>query len=245
MMYQIKNLENNMATVKFKPIGITDVSVRRILESGNCDALALYVAYYEISVWQETHKVYATESFMRKRMNLGQVRFRNAKKVLEQLEIVKLHNGGRNKKSYIEIFHLADSSVESELPIQHSSVDNSPSINSSVNIEPQVLSTLSKVLSSKSKVLEEEVKERFDKFRLLYKKRLKGKTKGLDTEYNNFKKKCPKENNVESIRAIELLLGKYYKELKSKEDSGDLDAYKYVPMFSKYINQRLWEIYED
>lgn len=143
----------------FKIIGVTDTTVRRILEKKNCDALSLYVAYYEISIWQGTHRVYATESFMMKRLNIGRTRFRKAKNVLEELNIIKLHNGGRGKKSYIEIFHLVDSSVESNLAKEHSSVDYSSAGYSSVENDPQVLSTLSKVLSSKSKVLSEDTSQ--------------------------------------------------------------------------------------
>ena len=235
-------MENTMANslpVTFKPIGVTDVSVRRILERGNCDALGLYVAYFEISEWQGTHRVYATESFMRKRLNLGQVRFRRAKKILEELNLTKLIHGGRNHKTYVEILHLVDSSVINELPKTLNTTINNSVENNSVENDPQVLSTITKVLSSESKVLD-VVKERFDLIRTKHKRILKGKARGLETEWSNFIKKNPKPT-LSLIETMTLGAKNYYKS-ESKKPEAD-NPFRYTQNFSTWINQKSWEMY--
>lgn len=100
-------------------------------------------------------------------------------------------------------------------------------------------------INKKELCTETEIKDRFEVFRQLYKKKLKGKSKTLDTEYNNFKNKHPKLNNVDSIREIEVQLGKYYSELLGEFESGREDAFKFVPHLSTYINQKRWEHYQD
>ena len=219
--------------IKFKPIALTSYTISRILEEKNSDALALYTAYFEIADWQKTHKVYATESFMRKRLNLGQVRFRKAKKILQKLGIIIPHNGGRAKKSYIEVLHLVDSSVEV-----------SPSINSSAISDPQVLSTNTKVLSIEKEVLKDEepftqLKSRFNKIRQTYKTKLKGKTKGFDTEFENAIKKH--DLTMELLERIAKGAKAMYLEKKEEYPDGD---FQYVPMFQTFINQSQWEMYE-
>lgn len=106
----------------FKIIGITSPSIKRILETGVSDALALYVAYYEIAEWQDTYRVYATSGFMMKRLNWGRDRFAKAKNTLLELEIIKDYNPKDPKTGvstgwYVEISHLVDKDYK-PLPVK-------------------------------------------------------------------------------------------------------------------------------
>lgn len=231
-----------MKTAQFKIVAMTDITIRNILQNASVEALGLYTAYFEIAQWQETYKVKATTGFMVKRTGWSKNKVIKYKKQLIQLGVLQDHKDigedGQVKGHYVEILHLVDEKPHSQKP--EGGNDHG------WKNETQVLSTGSKSAINESKVLcKEEVKERFDTFRKLYKTKLKGKARGLDTEYNNFKRKYPSLNNVDSIRNIESLLGKYYKEITDQVSSGKLDAFNYVPNFSTYINQSRWEHYSD
>ena len=231
-----------MKSVSFKIVAMTDITIRNILQNASCEALGLYTAYFEIAKWQETYRVKATTGFMVKRLNWSKNKVIKYKKQLIDLGVITDHQtrgeDGKVTGHYVEIKHLVD-----DLPL---SQNREGGKDNGWQNETQVLSTGSLSAINKSKVLEEndKIKERFDIFRNLYKTALKGKTKSLDSEYNNFKKKYPKLNTIEEIKRIELLTGKYYVEIKKQFDSGKEDAFNYVPYFTTYINQARWEHYE-
>jgi hypothetical protein len=235
-------LNKIMKAVSFKIVAITDVTIRNILQNASCEALGLYTAYFEIAKWQETYRVKATTGFMVKRTGWSKNKVIKYKKQLIQLGVIKdyktIGEDGQVKGHYIEILHLVDDIPHSQNPEGgfHHGWKN----------ETQVLSTGSLSANNKIKVQSDnsDVKERFDKFRMLYKNKLKGKAKSLDSEYKNFKSKNPKLNNIEGIKHVETLLGKFYHELQAQEDGGKKDAFNYVPHLSTYINQKRWEHYE-
>ncbi len=105
-----------MTSKSFKIIGITDISIKKILELEKpSDALALYVAYYEVAQWQDTYIVKATNDFMMKRLQIGKTRFYFAKNQLLELglinNIVKTDEKCVITAHYIEIKHLVKGST--------------------------------------------------------------------------------------------------------------------------------------
>ena len=80
-------------------IATTDVSIRRIIQTGKSEAVTLYMAYLEVSEWQGTRIVKATTDFMAKRLNWTEERVRKSKKVLKDLGLV--NDFERRKKGKI------------------------------------------------------------------------------------------------------------------------------------------------
>lgn len=109
-----------MDNKKFKIIGITDITIRNILQNAGSDALALYIAYAEIERWQETYSVKATTGFMAKRMGWGDNKVIKNKKLLEDLGIISNKKDidsetHRIKGWYIQIHHTV-SEPDVDLP---------------------------------------------------------------------------------------------------------------------------------
>ena len=79
----------------------------------------------------------------------------------------------------------------------------------------------------------------FDKLRVNYKTILKGKTRGLDTEFSNASKK----HNLTAELIERMSAGAKAMYLEKKEQYPDGD-FQFVPMFQTFINQSKWEEYE-
>jgi len=77
-----------MALASFTPITLTAETISQLIREGYIDSMTLYVAYAEISSWQDTKNVLATTEFMKKRLKWGDTRFINAKKVLVNKKLI-------------------------------------------------------------------------------------------------------------------------------------------------------------
>ena len=86
----------------------------------------------------------------------------------------------------------------------------------------------------------EKIKERFDSIRTKHKRILKGKARGLETEWSNFIKKNPKPT-LSLIETMTLGAKNYYKS-ESKKPEAD-NPFRYTQNFSTWINQKSWEMY--
>ena len=84
------------------------------------------------------------------------------------------------------------------------------------------------------------IKERFDLIRTKHKRILKGKARGLETEWSNFIKKNPKPT-LYLIETMTLGAKNYYKS-ESKKLEAD-NPFRYTQNFSTWINQKSWEMY--
>jgi len=93
--------------------------------------------------------------------------------------------------------------------------------------------------SSQNKEEIDLLKEKFEKIRINYKTKLKGKTRGFDTEWENYYKKN-KCSTVEELKEIYTGMGKMLKEKKTEYPDGE---FKYIPHFQTFVNQRKWEEY--
>lgn len=86
----------------------------------------------------------------------------------------------------------------------------------------------------------DSVKENFDKFRKLWRSKMKGKAGGLDTEYSNWKAKT--SGDEELLKRMFDAANHYYQEKIKEFPDGN---FKYVPALSVWINQKRWEHYEE
>lgn len=100
---------------------------------------------------------------------------------------------------------------------------------------------------TKENTTDPQLKEKFEMIRSSYKSLLKGKARGLDTEWDNFSKK-----NTSTLQLLEEIFNgasNMYKEKKKENDKWETDGSKgnspftYTPNFSTFINQRKWEEY--
>jgi len=236
-----------MKAVSFKIVAMTDITIRNILQNASCEALGLYTAYFEIAKWQETYRIKATTGFMVKRTGWGKNKVIKYKKQLIELGVIKdyknIGEDGQVEGHYIEILHLVDDIPHSQNPEGgfHHRWQN----------ETQVLSTGNLSAINKNKVLGDSlVKDKFEELRKAYKKSLKGKTRGLDTEWGNFIKKNPKADTslIEKMyHGAEELHREFSVKKKKWSDEGEKgqDPFTYVPMFSTWINNRRWEDYTE
>lgn len=85
-----------------------------------------------------------------------------------------------------------------------------------------------------------ELKKNFDKFRKLYKE-VGGITRGLDTEFGEFKKKHKDYKEV-IPKLVDALEREYLDKKKKIEKNEFAPGWKHL---KTYLNQRSWEVYED
>ncbi len=79
---------NNLAT--FTPLVITVETIQMLSkEEKYSDLLSLYMAYVEITTWQNNNSIKATREFMMKRLGWGNIKFNNAKAKLTELNLVE------------------------------------------------------------------------------------------------------------------------------------------------------------
>lgn len=102
-----------MARVQFRPIGVTAQTIHALVKAKETDALALYMAYFEISDWQKAQRVKATTGFMAKRLGWSDSRVQKNKKILTEMGLIADHKdldetNNQIKGWYIAIYHLVD-----------------------------------------------------------------------------------------------------------------------------------------
>ena len=120
---------------------------------------------------------------------------------------------------------LSDTQVSSRVALEYNNKDNNKDNNINKDIDNKELS---------------DIKEKFETIRLKHKKVLKGKARGLETEWSNFIKKNPKPT-LYLIETMTLGAKNYYKS-ESKKPEAD-NPFRYTQNFSTWINQKSWEMY--
>lgn len=150
---------------EFKIIGITDITIRNILQNAGADALALYVTYAEIEQWQQTYKVKAVTGFMAKRMKWGKDKVIKNKKLLIDLGLVfdvqDRGEDGKIKGWYIKIRHTVSDTSEIQPPsditesgkTQGVIKSDTSATNNNISATNNSLSTLEKVKKTPQKAV--------------------------------------------------------------------------------------------
>lgn len=98
-------------------VGLTEVTVRRILQTDNpFDALALYSFYCYVAKWQCNNSVWAVASYCMNHLKIGKDRFHSAKQTLLDLELIEDdprydHEKGRMDKWYVRVRHLSGATL--------------------------------------------------------------------------------------------------------------------------------------
>lgn len=146
----------------FKIVGITDITIRRILQEASVEALGLYVAYFEIAQWQGTYRVKATTGFMTKRVGWGKDKVIKYKKQLLDIGVIEDYQDkneeGKIKGHYVTIKHLVD---ENHTPENDTPQSENPEGGKATgwNSPIQVLSTSSLSTLNNNKVVEGQISE--------------------------------------------------------------------------------------
>lgn len=198
-------------------------ATRDILLSTNPDSLILYLFYIKCCDYQKTNQVWATDTFCKKGIGFGDVRFNRAKKALKELGFVEIiptkDEKGKFSKFYIKVnYKWKDSSKETLLNQQsiqscdYQSVEN-PVIgetrtNALSNLSINALSNLNEIYIPKnnSKKEKELIKQK-----LLLEKINTSPYKEVLDEFNRlFKKKI--EKDVTWVENCEFWLNTYTKE---------------------------------
>jgi predicted transcriptional regulator len=203
--------------MSFKIVSTTDVSIRNILQNASLEALGLYTAYCEVAIWQGSYIVKATTGFIAKRINKSKpfvIKYKKELIAVGMLEdIQRKDDEGKITGHYVQINHLANSIQPSvtEKPVKHNTAEPISNI----------------------------VKDMFDDLRNKYRLKLKGKTRGLETEYDNFTKKHPKATE-ELMRQMNESMARMYTEKLREYPDGE---FRYIPNFQTFINNSKWEEY--
>lgn len=91
---------------------MTFYTVDRIMESGNSDALALYIKYLKQSRMQDTSKTFSLDKFMWEWLGWWDKRFYKAKKVLKELWLIDvirtMWKDGKFIDNYVRVNYLID-----------------------------------------------------------------------------------------------------------------------------------------
>lgn len=104
-------MDKDQQLVEFTPIAVTAETLQMLSRQENyADLLALYMAYVEITTWQNGNNIRATNSFMMSRLHWGRERFFSAKKQLEDLGLVDTKTDraeGKITKHYVLVRHVS------------------------------------------------------------------------------------------------------------------------------------------
>ena len=94
--------------------GMTFYTADRIIESGNSDALVLYIKYLKQSRIQDTSKTFSLDEFMWKWLWRWDKRFYKAKKILKELWLIDvirtMWNDGKFIDNFVRVNYLIDDS---------------------------------------------------------------------------------------------------------------------------------------
>lgn len=106
-----------MATVQFRPIGVTAQTIHALVKAKETDALALYMAYFEVSDWQKCQRVKATTGFMATRLGWSESKIQKNKKVLIEMGLIADYKDvdpvtNQVNGWYIAIYHLVDKTIQ-------------------------------------------------------------------------------------------------------------------------------------
>ena len=100
-------------------ISVTHTTLDRILKhtTNPTDCIALYMFYVYTAKWQHSNQPRSVESYCLKGLNLGKVRFRNAKNELKKLgliEDIQKKDGSKFGMSYIKVNYIIHRTSDSE-----------------------------------------------------------------------------------------------------------------------------------
>tara|TARA_R110000851_G_scaffold212649_1_gene365347 strand:- start:861 stop:1532 length:672 start_codon:yes stop_codon:yes gene_type:complete len=88
-----------------------------------------------------------------------------------------------------------------------------------------------------NEINKKELMSFFDEIRIKHKQKLKGKARGLETEWKDFIRKHPKADTF-LLEEMKLGASRYFKAEFNKDE-----AFKYTPNFKTWYNQSRWEEY--
>lgn len=88
-----------------------------------------------------------------------------------------------------------------------------------------------------NEINKKELMSLFDEIRIKHKQKLKGKARGLETEWKDFIRKHPKAD-TSLLEEMKRGAAMYYKAEFNKDE-----AFKYTPNFKTWYNQSRWEEY--
>jgi len=88
-----------------------------------------------------------------------------------------------------------------------------------------------------NEINKKELMSLFDEIRIKHKQKLKGKARGLETEWKDFIRKHPKAN-TSLLEEMKRGAAMYFKTEQNKDE-----AFKYTPNFKTWYNQSRWEEY--
>lgn len=119
----------------------TFYTIDRLLEYKNWpDALALYFRYIKQSRIQETNQSWSLDSFMMKWLKRGDLRFKNAKRVLRELgliEVIQVRGvDGKVKTFYVKTNFIINEQKLKQYTIQYEIPASSSAKNQSVDFPP-------------------------------------------------------------------------------------------------------------
>lgn len=105
--------------VRFTPITLTVETLQIIAkQTNNANIAALYLMYTEITTWQNTNRIRATNTFMMKRLNWGKDKFMPAKKALVELGLItptiKKDNTNKIIEHYVLVNHITNTIAPAE-----------------------------------------------------------------------------------------------------------------------------------
>ena len=88
-----------------------------------------------------------------------------------------------------------------------------------------------------NEINKKELMSLFDEIRIKHKQKLKGKARGLETEWKDFIRKHPKAD-TSLLEEMKRGAAMYFKAEQNKDE-----AFKYTPNFKTWYNQSRWEEY--
>ncbi len=189
------------------------------------DAYLLYSHLVYTARRQKTNSVWAVDAYLGNGLSMGKTRLVAARKLLIKMGLIEISQNrnvdGTLQKSYTKVktSRLWAFSPHSQNP----PVDTSTYGQSATN-----------ALKGKGSALKENTNALVEVFEAA-RKAYPGSKLGKATEYKNFKKK-----HNDYTEAVHLLMPAI---LKQKQSAGWVkEGGAYIPMFSKWINQRRWEL---
>lgn len=202
---------------------INKITIDRLFNENNQNALVLYLFYYKTAKWQKTNPIKANDEYCKKCLHWGTDKLKNAKAKLKEMKLIetirKTDDKGIVVGWYLKINYLVDKSriPETTIPASHQVAD-----------ERQILNNNNKVLNNNINI--NNINNHQKNFEELWK--LYPNKKGKKDAYKHFLRAIKKGVSLETIQEG---LQKYITYIEVEQIKP-----QYIKHGSTWFNQECW-----
>ena len=117
-------MELDLKDVANELIILNQITIERLFEQKNLNALILYLFYYKTAKWQGVNQIKANDSYCKQCLHWGSDKLKEAKNILKQMGLIKILNK-KNEKNQIDGWYIK---IEYYSTTPETTIPNTPDV---------------------------------------------------------------------------------------------------------------------